>query len=227
MAINLSEKPNVYLLDSPQTGWSVFPDELDTVKIYGNIHVKWTYERMPMLKTPKVQVHMSVDSGVSWKQANGWVGLYYCVFHRHPYSKFYKLDIPVILEDRAKFIHEHTVAKRKSEREAFKNLAPELQEKELVARAAEKARHTSRLENRKGVAAKVCMEHVLVLGPELVKLRDNIDECIKLMSLGGLNKEFPFYLRTIRDVRLANNTIQKRVYEHIKRCQKNKSKRVK
>jgi hypothetical protein len=171
---------------------------------------------------------MSIDNGISWKEATSWTGLYSAVFKgKWPTSITYPICIPTILEDKAKFIHEQAVAKRKAERDAFKKLAPELQEKELADRAAEKARHSSRLENRKGAAAKVCMEHVLELGPELVKLRDKVDECIKLMSLGGLNKEFPFYLRTIRDVRSVNKTIQKRVYEHIERCQKIKRKRVK
>ena len=68
-------RPHIHNLDSYTLGWQVFPAEPDTVKEYDNIHVKWTLgpEKINNYgqRNRDTMLHMSIDGGKTWKQADG------------------------------------------------------------------------------------------------------------------------------------------------------------
>lgn len=221
-------RPCVQRLDSYTAGWHVFPDEPDFVKEYGNIHVKWTMNAL----TTNVYghayrntiLHMSIDSGVNWKQSDGWYGLY--ALHFNPHSGWnndnWSCDIPSILSDKAKYLSNRAKERAKKKRDDFKALSPKAQAKQIATKTTAKARRLAQIQTQKDESTATVMTQLLELGPELVRIHDQVDEAIKLMNSGGINKEFPYYLRTFRDIRNARSLLENRVVGHIKRCQKNK-----
>lgn len=226
-------RPHIHKLDSYYTGWQVFPDEPDIVKEYGNVHVKWTLSA-PIVNSYghshcNTVLHMSIDAGATWKNSDGWYGLY--AQHFNPHSgwnkEHYAGDIPSILAAKAKHIRDRAKERAKKKRDAFKALSPEAQAKQIAAKQAVKAKQTARLQVQKEKATSAVMTQLLELGPELVKIRDRADEAIKLMGAGGINKEFPYYARTFRDIGYARSLLEDRIAGHVKRCQKNKKKEAK
>lgn len=223
-------RPRVYKLDT-YLGWQVFPAEPDVIQEYDNVHVKWTIG-------PPVQntyghvnratiLHMSVDAGKTWKNSDGWYGLYEAHFlPHHGWNKEeYKGDLPSILASREKFMRDRARAAAAKRREAFKKLPPEKQAETLASKAATKAKRIERLQNEKAQATSGAITQLLELGPVLVKIRDEIDATLKAMGNGGINKEFPYYPRTRREFRSTQYYIE-RIQKHIKSCQA-KGKRAK
>ncbi len=215
-------RPHIYKLDSSRIGWRVFPEEPDVIKEYGNIHVKWTVN-LPVVNSYRyrpVFLHMSVDSGKTWKQSDGWYGLYKAHFHPHTgwNKEGYKETIPSILASKEKFIRDRARAAAKERREAFKKLPSTQQATILVNKAVSRTERTERLQNQKGKSTSAAMTQLLELGPILVKLRDEIDATLNTMGNGGINKEFPYYSRTCREFRNTQYYIE-RIQKHIKRCQ--------
>ena len=188
--------------------------------IYENIHVKWTMSKKTAV------VHMSIDSGQTWKTGDSWYSVYTQNFGQYKAwrKECYSADIPSILRAKEKFVRDRASERAKLKREAFKVLAPELQNVVLEERQAIKSKRQACLQARNEVSTSVAMKQLLEFGPELIKLREKIDDVVELMSKGGINKEFPFYDRTVRDIRLLNKVLDEKVQKHIRTCQKRKRK---
>ncbi len=215
--------PSVYRYDSAVLGWKVFPEEPDVVKVYGHIHVKWSMN--PQLNrwgARSALIHLSIDSGATWKTADGWYAVYNDTFgtFRAWNRDHNKVDMKPILEDREKYVRARSKAKAQEKREALKALSVSERERTLKERAANKAFRAGLVQKRKEKTTSAVMDQLLEIGPQLVTMRDNIDNILKHMANGGINNEFPYYPSTMRDIRYLNHKLGNRVINHIKRCQK-------
>ena len=215
--------PHVYRYDSAALGWRVFPAEPGVVKAYDHIHVKWDMNPTPNQWGQQYAiVYLSIDSGKTWNTGDGWYSVYNTTFgtYRAWNREHNQVDIKPILEDRANFMRARSRRLAKEKRDAFKALTATQQANDLKKRAADKEFRASMIQKRKEKTVSAVMNQLLEIGPQLVTMRDNIDNIIKLMANGNINQEFPYYPSTIRDIRYLNYKLGGRVVNHLKSCQK-------
>jgi hypothetical protein len=61
------------------------------------------------------------------------------------------------------------------------------------------------------------MNQMLELGPELVRLKEDIDQALSLMAQGGVDRAFPYYHSRRRYLRTAKWTVND-IQRHIEKA---------
>jgi hypothetical protein len=67
------------------------------------------------------------------------------------------------------------------------------------------------------------MNQMLELGPELVRLREDIDRALALMAKGGVDRAFPYYHSRRQYIRNAKRTVAD-IQRHIEKAHARKIK---
>ena len=203
------------------TGWRVFASEPDTETVYGNYRLKWTViEAAQPGRHIRTKVRLSVDDGQTWFEEDSVWSLYNVSYNL--ISNYYDNGSSfnkALLAAR----EEWRLARRKrldrGRRENFNSLPPELRAVVKAERAeAWKLRKEQAAERKAQKTARI-MSQMLEIGPELVRLKEDIENAIRLMAKGGVDRAFPYYhsrRRYLSTAKWAVNDIRR----HIENAQK-------
>ena len=198
------------------TGWRVFASEPDTETVYGNYRLKWTAPSEGQAgRYIRTKVHLSVDDGQTWFEEDSVWSLYNVSYnlignYYDNGSSFNK----ALLAAR----EEWRLARRKrldrGRREHFNSLPPEQRAVVKAERAeAWKLRKEQAAERKAQKTARI-MSQMLEIGPELVRLKEDIENAIRLMAKGGVDRAFPYYhsrRRYLSTAKWAVNDIRRHI----------------
>ena len=168
------------------TGWKMFPEKEGNTAIYDNIQLKWSKNPTHVYAREQYNLYMSVDNGITWKSACYMHELFHLSFPGMSYH-----DEEQRTKALAPIYKARDVWKRARAKELKKKLdsaTPEQKEARAnkLAAAKEKKRiEDEALKSKRTVAA---IDHMVKLGPELVKLREKIERVVDLMSKGGIDR---------------------------------------
>lgn len=177
------------------TGWRVFAEAPDTETIYGNYRFKWTVIPAPEPGYyARIRVHLSLDDGQTWMEESSIWSLY-SVNHKqigNYHDTNSELNQALIAAR-----EEWKVARRRrldrERREEFNALPPEQRALIKTARSeAWKLRKEKAEERRMERTAKI-MEQMLHFGPDLVRLKEDIEGLLAVMAKGGMDRPLAHY----------------------------------
>jgi hypothetical protein len=210
------------------TGWRVFASEPDTETVYGNYRLKWTvFEAEQPGRYIRTKVHLSVDDGQTWFEEDSVWSLYNVSYNL--ISNYYDNGSSfnkALLAAR----EEWRLARRKrldrGRREHFNSLPPEQRAVVKAERAeAWKLRKEQAAERKAQKTARI-MSQMLEIGPELVRLKEDIENAIRLMAKGGVDRTFPYYhsrRRYLSTAKWAVNDIRRHIENAQKRAEEKNS----
>lgn len=203
------------------TGWRVFASEPDTETIYGDYRLKWTV--IPPLEEgyyARTKLHLSVDGGQNWLEDNRVWGLYSTnrslIGNYHENCSDFNKALLAARE-------EWKVARRRKmdreRREQFNALPPEKRAVVKAERSEAWKLRKQKAEERRGERTARIMNQMLHLGPELVRLKEDIEEALSLIGKGGMDRSIPYYDSRRRYLRTAGWTVND-LKLHIKNAHK-------
>jgi len=210
------------------TGWRVFASEPDTETVYGNYRLKWTAPSEGQAgRYIRTKVHLSVDDGQTWFEEDSVWSLYNVSYNL--ISNYYDNGSSfnkALLADR----EEWRLARRKrldrGRREHFNSLPPEQRAVVKAERAEAWKLRKEQAAERKAQKTALIMSQMLEIGPELVRLKEDIENAIRLMAKGGVDRAFPFYhsrRRYLRTAKWAVNDIRRHIENAQKRAEEKNS----
>lgn len=198
----------VHRLDT-STGWRVFAKAPDTETIYGNYRFKWTV--IPPLEQGYygcIRVHLSVDDGQTWMEENRVWSLYSVNYSLTGTYHDNNSDISKVLIAAR---DEWKVARRRKldreRREEFNALPVEQRALIKAERSTAWQQRKEQAAERKAQRTAIIMSQMLQIGPELVRLKEDIEQTLSLMGNGGLDRSFPYYESRRRYLRTASWTV--------------------
>lgn len=177
------------------TGWRVFAPTPDTETIYGNFRLKWTViEAEKSGWYARTKIHFSTNNGQTWNEENSMWSLHSAF--RILIGNYHDNASPLneaLLAARS----EWNVARRREldrKRRAELNALPPEQRALVKAErsAAWKLRKEKAEERRMQRTAKI-MDQVIHFGPELVRLKEDIDALLATMAKGGMDRPLAHY----------------------------------
>lgn len=211
------DPPRLHWYDT-STGWSVFPLTEGTVAVYENIHLKWKANKNARAYwDPKHVYCISVDFGITWHEADRFQDAFTKAF---PGKSLYST------KDR-----DEAFAPVLKVREAWKRQRVKDRKRELDAQPAEEkaarakkladAKEAKRLrdEELKAKRAGAAIDHMVKLGPELVKLKDKIERIVMLMGKGGIDRPINQHDSKLWKVKNANYLLSQ-FEQHFIECHK-------
>jgi hypothetical protein len=212
-----------HLLDT-STGWHVFSREPDTVTSYGpdgKYQFKWNVDNADTQVnswSSRQRIYLSIDGGQTWFTGNSIWSVYDNNVVGRYYNKETELNQSIIA---AREIWK--VARRKKNdrlrREAFKALSPEKKILDKAMRSEAWKLRKDRATERKAMKITNIVNQIFQIGPELIRLKENIEEALSLMSKGNIDRSFPYYHSRRRYINTANWTV-KYFKNHIEAAQK-------
>jgi hypothetical protein len=104
-------------------------------------------------------------------------------------------------------------------REHFNSLPPELRAVVKAERAEAWKLRKEQAADRKAQKTARIMSQMLEIGPELVRLKEDIEEALSLMGKGGMDRSLPYYDSRRRYLRTASWTVND-LKLHIKNAHK-------
>jgi len=177
------------------TGFHVFAKDPDTETVYGNYRFKWTV--IPPVEEAyyaRTRVHLSVDDGQTWMEENSIWSLY---------SVNYSLtgtyhDNNSDLNKAISYVrNEWKIARRKrldrERREEFNALPPEQRALIKTARSEAWKLRRQKAEDRRMERTARIMNQVLEFGPDLVRLKEEIEGLLAVMAKGGMDRPLAYY----------------------------------
>lgn len=192
------------------TGWRVFASEPDTETIYGDYHLKWTVideegrQRSYTHSYARTKVHLSVDGGQTWLEENSVWSLYST---NHSLVGNYHDTNSELNQALIAAREEWKVARRRKldreRREEFNALPPERRAVVKAERSEAWKLRKQKAEERRMERTALIMNQMLHLGPELVRLKEDIEEALSLMGKGGMDRSIPYYDSRRRSLRTA------------------------
>ena len=208
------------------TGWRVFASEPDTETVYGDYRLKWTVideegrQRSYTHSYARTKVHLSVDGGQTWLEENSVWSLYgtnrSLIGNYHENCSDFNKALLAARE-------EWKVARRRKmdreRREQFNALPPEKRAVVKAERSEAWKLRKQKAEERRGERTARIMNQMLHLGPELVRLKEDIEEALSLMGKGGMDRSIPYYDSRRRSLRTAGWTVND-LKLHIKNAHK-------
>jgi len=191
------------------TGFHVFAKDPDTETVYGNYRFKWTV--IPPVEEAyyaRTRVHLSVDDGQTWLEENSIWSLhstnYKLIGNYHDTNSDLNKALIAARE-------EWKVARRKKldreRREEFNALPPDQRALIKTARSEAWKLRKQKAEERRMERTAQIMNQMLQIGPELVRLKEDIEQMLALMAKGGMDRSFPFYGSRRRYLRTASWTV--------------------
>jgi hypothetical protein len=208
------------------TGWRVFASEPDTETVYGDYRLKWTVideegrQRSYTHSYASTKVHLSVDGGQTWLEENSVWSLYSTnrslIGNYHENCSDFNKALIAARE-------EWKVARRRKldreRREEFNALPPERRAVVKAERSEAWKLRKQKAEERRMERTALIMNQMLHLGPELVRLKEDIEEALSLMGKGGMDRSIPYYDSRRRSLRTAGWTVND-LKLHIKNAHK-------
>jgi hypothetical protein len=223
------------------TGWRVFASEPDTETIYGDYRLKWTVideegrQRSYTHSYARTKFHLSVDGGQTWLEENSvcWLeenGVWSLYSTNHSLVGNYHENCSDFNKALLAAREEWRLARRKrldrGRRENFNSLPPEQRAVVKAERAeAWKLRKEQAAERKAQKTARI-MSQMLEIGPELVRLKEDIENAIRLMAKGGVDRAFPYYYsrrRYLSTAKWAVNDIRRHIENAQKRAEEKNS----
>lgn len=209
------------------TGWRVFAFEPDTETVYGNYRLKWTVPEPVQGQYIRTKVHLSVDDGQTWFEEYSVWSLYNVSYNL--ISNYYDNGSSfnkALLAAR----EEWRLARRKrldrGRREHFNSLPPEQRAVVKAERAEAWKLRKEQAADRKAQKTARIMSQMLEIGPELVRLKEDIENAIRLMAKGGVDRAFPYYhsrRRYLSTAKWAVNDIRRHIENAQKRAEEKNS----
>ena len=203
------------------TGFHVFAEKPDTETIYGTYRFKWTV--VPPEHEgwyARHRVHLSVDDGQTWMEENSVWSLYSVNYSLTGTYHDNNSDLNKALIAARE---EWKVARRKKldreRREEFNALPPEQRALIKTARSEAWKLRKQKAEERRMERTAQIMNQMLQIGPELVRLKEDIEQMLALMAKGGMDRSFPYYGSRRRYLRTASWTVND-MMRHIENAHK-------
>lgn len=195
-------------------GFHVFSDNPDEIVKYGDTWFQWNIvDGVGWRNT----VSMSTDAGQTWYKADSCWSLYWQMNNNGAGwydAKNFPAHAP-IMEARERFNRERRNRIAREKREALKLLSPEEREQYIRERRTAWIERRERGQERRAKMTVRIMNQMLDLGPDLVRLREDIDHILSLMAQGGIDRPFPYYVSRMRYLRTASWSL-KDIRRHIK-----------
>lgn len=207
------------------TGWCVFASEPDTETIYGDYHLKWTVigegvRHGVSHSYARTKVHLSVDGGQTWLEENSVWSLYSTnhslVGNYHDTNS--ELN-QALLAAREEWKVARRMRRDRERREQFNALPPERRAVVKAERSEAWKLRKQKAEERRMQRTAIILNQMLHLGPELVRLKEDIEEALSLMGKGGMDRSIPYYDSRRRYLRTAGWTVNN-LKLHIKNAHK-------
>ena len=196
------------------TGWRVFASEPDTETIYGDYRLKWAVideegrQRSYTHSYARTKVHLSVDGGQTWLEENSVWSLYST---NHSLVGNYHDTNSELNQALIAAREEWKVARRRKldreRREEFNAVPPERRAVVKAERSEAWKLRKQKAEERRMERTAQIMNQMLQIGPELVRLKEDIEQMLSLMAKGGMDRSFPYYGSRRRYLRTASWTV--------------------
>lgn len=177
------------------TGFHVFAEKPDTETIYGNYRLKWTV--IPPLEQgyyASIRVHLSVDDGQTWLEENSVWSLYgtnrSLIGNYHDTCSDFNKALIAARE-------EWKVTRRRKldreRREEFNALPPEQRALIKAERSTAWQHRKEQAVERKAQRTAIIMNQMLQIGPDLVRLKEDIEGLLAVMAKGGMDRPLAYY----------------------------------
>ena len=211
------DPPKYYPYDTT-TGWSVFPGTPDTLVAYGNIHLLWKVNKSARsYYDSKHIICLSADSGQTWHEGERFQELFQKAFPGKNYYISAERD-----EALAPILKEREAWKRQRAKERKKVLdsaPPEEKASRLKKLADVKEAKRLREEELTAKRAGAAIDHMIKLGPELIKLKDKIEHIVELMGKGGIDRPIVQHDSKLCKIKSANYLLSQ-FEKHFIECHK-------
>lgn len=170
---------------------------------------KWSASPNPGGWYAKYTISVSVDGGNTWHEDTS-IWSVHNMYHKAlgSYHDNDSLVNQAIIHTRGVWNVQRRSRLDRERREAFNRLPPDMQEKVRRERREAWERRKELAAERKAEKTARIMNQMLELGPDLVRLKDEIDSVLALMAKGGLDRAFPYYHSRRRYLRTAKWTIE-------------------
>ncbi len=183
------------------TGWRVFPETEGAVAVFDNIHLKWEANKDSWANTQHI-IYLSIDSGQTWHKGERFSVVFENAF---PGKSFYFLnDRDEIL---APILNAREAWKRqrvKERKQVLDSASPEEKEARLKKFAEVKEQKRIREEKLANERTVIAMDHMIKLGPELIKLKEKVEHVVGLMSKGGIDRPIVQHASKLWEIKRAN-----------------------
>lgn len=166
------------------TGWRVFAPTPDTETVYGNFRLKWTGRFSAPLGT--ATLHISTDNGQTWHKEYSMWALHHVV---HSLIGDYHDNTSPFNEALLAARSAWNATRRKKRRAELNALPPE----QKALRTAERKLRKEKAEERKMKRTALIMDQIIHFGPELVRLKEDIDALLATMAKGGMDRPLAHY----------------------------------
>jgi len=216
----------VHYLDS-RLGWSVLSENQKEIVKFGSdgmYQMRWSAIINHVTHFAKNTISISIDGGATWISDSSMWSVYR--INANKLGDYYDRNGPLnkaIIHNLEAWKAERRRKLDKERREAFKALAPEVQQKVRQERTAAWEKRKELAAERKAQKTALIMGQMLEIGPELVRLKEEIDRALALMAKGGLDSQFPYYVSRRRYIRTAKWTVED-LSRHINKAHKRTNK---
>jgi len=213
------------------TGFTIFSSTPNTITSFGTnneYQFKWSAKKEEAAWYQAYEISISVDGGQTWTTGESVWSVYtelrrssneFGFGYHDNNSTLHK----IIIEARKNHNKERRKNLDRARREAFKALSPE--DKIRVKQEQTKAwkLRKEHAEERKAEKIKRIVNQIFEIGPELTRLKENIDEVLNVMSKGNIDRAFPYYYSRRRYINMAKWAVSD-MYRHINAAHKRTAK---
>ncbi len=221
---NQANRPH-HRLDT-STGWHVFSENQNEITKHGPdglIQFRWSAIVESGSWYPKYTISVSLDGGVTWVDSSSPARSLYYGEQFGNYHDNNGLVNKAIIHTRELWKSDRRRKHDQERRRAFNALSDEDRVRVKQERAEAWTRRKERAAERKAERTARIMSQMLELGPELVRLKEDIDRALALMAQGGVDRAFPYYHSRRRYLRTAKWTVAV-IQHHIEKAHARKKK---
>lgn len=211
------DPPKAYNFDT-STGWRIFSPTPGTVSKYDNIHIKWdTVGAATARYNANYAISMSIDGGQSWNIGNNLHETYHKCFPTSNLWSAPERDVNMAPVYKAREIWKRQRAKDR--KKVLDSASPE--EKAARVKKLADAKEKKRIgdEERSAKQTVAAIDHMIKLGPELIKLKEKIERIVALMSKGGIDRPIIQHDSKLWKIKCANYLLDK-FEKHFIECHK-------
>jgi len=205
-------RPSGFGYDNGRVGWYVFPETAGEVAKYGNLYLKW---EKPYGN--RMEIHLSINAGKVWVRGARQYDLAWQLNYQA--SKYGS----GLTAQQGDVMTEKVFAPIQKARDAYakqyeEKLAAMTPEERLSLKKERQERLLAKREKETGENSMQALNCLVEVGPQFIKLKDQIDQAVSLMSVGGIDKPIPYHERKLVHLRDAIKLLEKYV-SHMKKCQ--------
>jgi len=223
-----------HLLDN-KTGFNVFSLKFNTVTSFGpneKYQFKWSAQHKEDEWFPTYNISISVDGGQTWTMDKSLWSIYNILRQSSPdvghgYHDKNSMLHKALIESRD--IHNKTRRKKldRERRKTFNALSNEEKLRVKKERSEGLKLRNEKIAQRKAKIITNIVNQIFQIGPELIRLKETIDEVLTVMSKGNIDRAFPYYYsrrRYINTAKWAVMDMSRHINSSHKRAEKNRDK---